>query len=125
MLILNLIYMRGEKMSAEDGKEFMEEVRYDLHQIQLRYGTVTDKTVSDKTAKFIQKEEENDDESHQLSELAHVNKLAPLEINGKPHEGEIVVTTYDPKNKSKNEYTPVCSIYMQLWYTIKQLIFQT
>lgn len=111
-------------MSAEDGRDFMEEVRYDLHQIQLRYGTVTDKTdvVSDKATKHIPKEEEeeeDDDESRQLSELARVNKLAPLEMNEKPHAGQIVVTTYDPKNKSKNEYTPVCLISGSLHsYTI-------
>lgn len=98
-------------MSAEDGRDFMEEVRYDLHQIQLRYGTVTDKSdvvVSDRT-KSIQKdvaeETTSDDESRQLSELAH-KVDPPLEQNEKQHAGEIVVTAYEPKNKSINK--PVC-----------------
>lgn len=94
-------------MTADDGREFMEEVRYDLHQIQLRYGTVTDKTdvTADRT-KYIPKTEENDDESRQLSELMEVDKIVALEGERPAHEGEIVVTSYDPKNMPHKQ--PVC-----------------
>ncbi len=96
-------------MSAEDGKDFMEEVRYDLHQIQMRYGTAAEKvssevmSASDRTKYNPPKEEDQDDESRQLSELAAKNKVGAVLEGEKPHEGEIVVTSYRPKNKSQDE----------------------
>ena len=93
-------------MSVEDGKDFMEEVRYDLRQIQMRYGTIGEKASyevpsNDRTKYVPSKGEEQDDEIRQLSELTTTNKVAVAALEGeKPHGGEIVVTSYRPKNKS-------------------------
>ena len=92
----------------EDGKSFMEQVRHDLQQIQFRYGTTaeekTSPEVQSETKKYIAKEDEEDTESRQLSELivAESNKVADGKSE-KPHEGEIVVTSYRLNPKSHKE----------------------
>ncbi len=84
----------------------MEQVRYDLQRIQFRYGTSAEENkaspeVLSETTKYMTKEDEEDTESRQLSELvAPPNKVAEIE---KPHEGEIVVTSYRLNPKSANE----------------------
>jgi len=85
----------------------MEQVRYDLQRIQFRYGATADDKASpevpSETTKYITKEDEEDAESRQLSELvAASNKVAVAEIE-KPHEGEIVVTSYIQNPKPVNE----------------------
>lgn len=84
----------------------MEQVRYDLQRIQFRYGTDDNKAanpeVLSETTKYLTKEDEEDTESRQLSELVAppANKVAKIE---KPHEGEIVVTSYRLNPKSAIE----------------------
>jgi hypothetical protein len=84
----------------------MEQVRYDLQRIQFRYGTDDNKAASpqvlSETTKYLTKEDEEDPESRQLSELVAppANKVAEIE---KPHEGEIVVTSYRLNPKSAIE----------------------
>lgn len=86
----------------------MEQVRYDLQRIQFRYGTSADDNkaanpkVLSETTKYMTKEDEEDPESRQLSELVAptANKVAEIE---KPHEGEIVVTSYRLNPKSAIE----------------------
>ncbi|XP_046639907.1 uncharacterized protein LOC124321033 [Daphnia pulicaria] len=93
-------------ISVEDGQEFMEQVRYDLQRIQFRYGTDDNKATSpevlSETTKYLTKEDEEDTESRQLSELVAppANKVAKID---KPHEGEIVVTSYRLNPKSAIE----------------------
>ncbi|EFX74242.1 hypothetical protein DAPPUDRAFT_252076 [Daphnia pulex] len=93
-------------ISVEDGQEFMEQVRYDLQRIQFRYGSddnnAANPEVLSETTKYLTKEDEEDPESRQLSELVAppANKVAEIE---KPHEGEIVVTSYRLNPKSAIE----------------------
>lgn len=96
--------MTHEKLSVDDGKVFMEEVRYNLHQIQLRYGTVTEKAESrlDRTKYVANQVEDGDEESRQLSALMTVNQAVPSGEE-KHHAGEIVVTSFSPQNKSESE----------------------
>ncbi|KAI9557268.1 hypothetical protein GHT06_017091 [Daphnia sinensis] len=93
-------------ITVAEGKEFMQQVQHDLHQIQLRYGTNADKTsttVSPENTKKIPNENEEDNESQQLTELLTPSNKA-LSVEGqKSHKGEIVVTSYDPVPKASNE----------------------
>lgn len=96
--------MTHEKLSVDDGKVFMEEVRYNLHQIQLRYGTVTEKAESrlDRAKYAANQVEDGDEESRQLSALTTVNQAVPSG-DDKHHAGEIVVTSFSPQNKSESQ----------------------
>lgn len=90
------------QMTVQDGKDFLDEVRHDLHQIQLRYGTSVEKPnferASNRAEYFSNKDESNED-SRQLAELAGTSKVEA----DKPHEGEIVVTSYRTSNRSQDQ----------------------
>lgn len=93
-------------ITVEEGKEFMEQVQHDLHQIRLRYGTNADKTaptVPPENTKNIPNENEEDNESQQLTELLAPSNKALSAEGQKSHKGEIVVTSYGPVPKSSNE----------------------
>lgn len=106
-VIVQFDFRDGEKISVEDGKDFMEQVRDDLQQIQFRYGTIAEEKTSpevlSETTKYIAKEDDEDNESRQLSELLTESNKVAIGKTEKPHEGEIVVTSYRLNPKSPNE----------------------
>lgn len=110
----------------------MEQVQHDLHQIRLRYGTNADKTaptVPPENTKNIPNENEEDNESQQLTELLAPSNKALSAEGQKSHKGEIVVTSYGPVPKSSNE--PVghlgknhsCSKNNQMWLASNTILF--
>ncbi|XP_059351174.1 uncharacterized protein LOC130687478 isoform X2 [Daphnia carinata] len=89
-----------------EGKEFMDQVQHDLHQIRLRYGTNVDKTAPTappENTKNIPNDNEEDNESQQLTELLKPSNKALSAEGQKSHKGEIVVTSYGPASKPSNE----------------------
>lgn len=98
----------------------MEEVRYHLNQIQLRYGTATEKAqVRLDRTKYAASNQVEDEEAHQLAALTSM----PLG-DEQHHAGEIVVTSFDPKIKS-NETNVESKPVLSLFQTFSLIVFES
>ena len=125
-------------MSEKEGIRFLEEVRYDLRQMKLRFGNgvgaaaatsaaaaaPSTAATSSKNKYSIEKDDDDDadddidDISAEIKTIEVITSPKSLPISDqlatskvqqpeqeKPHQGEIVVTSFSPKNAAVNNHS--------------------